>query len=236
MKGHDILEGEYMLLSIIMKTVLIYFFVMIIIKFMGKREIGQLSVFDFAVILIIADILSIGVEKNDPLYFYLLPIVAISVIQKLLAFLMLKVVKLRALIDGKQSNIIVNGVLQLQEMRKQNYNIDDLLVQVRLKDIRSLSEIKDAILETNGQISIFKKTDITVDTEIFPFPIIVSGKIQKENLALVNITEVWVKEEVEKSGKKLEDIIYANYEHQKLFIMETKDTKTKRSKHKNNHN
>jgi uncharacterized membrane protein YcaP (DUF421 family) len=105
-----------------------------------------------------------------------------------------------------------------------------------LKDIRSLSEIKDAILETNGQISIFKKTDITVDTEIFPFPIIVSGKIQKENLALVNITEVWVKEEVEKSGKKLEDIIYANYEHQKLFIMETKDTKTKRSKHKNNHN
>lgn len=236
MKGHDILEGEYMLLSIIMKTVLIYFFVMIIIKFMGKREIGQLSVFDFAVILIIADILSIGVEKNDPLYFYLLPIVAISVIQKLLAFLMLKVVKLRALIDGKQSNIIVNGVLQLQEMRKQNYNIDDLLVQVRLKDVRSLSEIKDAILETNGQISIFKKTDITVDTEIFPFPIIVSGKIQKENLALVNITEVWVKEEVEKSGKKLEDIIYANYEHQKLFIMETKDTKTKRSKHKNNHN
>lgn len=224
MKVMTILEGDYMLLSIIIKSVIIYFFVMIVIKFMGKREIGQLSVFDFAVILIIADILAIGVEKNDPLHYYLLPIVGISIIQKLLAFMMLKVAKLRYLIDGKQSNIIINGVLQLKEMRKQNYNIDDLLLQVRLKDIRSLSEIKDAILETNGQISIFKKTDSQVTNDISPFPIIISGRIVEEHLDIVNITEDWVYYEVSKKGKTINEIIYANYENNELFIMETKDS------------
>ena len=194
---------------------------------MGKREIGQLSVFDFAVILIIADILSIGVEKNDPLHYYLLPIVAISIIQKILAYIMLKVVKIRYLIDGKQSNIIVNGVLQVKEMRKQNYNIDDLLLQVRSKDIASLSEIKHAILETNGQISIFKKEDdksSPTKPEINPFPVIVSGRIQYDSLEILNLTEEWINQETARQGKFVKDIIYANYENKKLFIIKTKDS------------
>lgn len=192
---------------------------------MGKREIGQLSVFDFAVILIIADILAIGVEKNDQaLYYYLVPIIAISLIQKILAFLMLKWAKLRYLIDGKQSNIIIDGVLQIKEMRKQNYNIDDLILQVRLNEVTSLSEIKYAILETNGQLSIYKKTDFQGNNKIYPFPIIISGKIQKDCLEILNLKETWVLNEVNRQGKNLKDIIYANFENNHLFIIETKDS------------
>jgi uncharacterized membrane protein YcaP (DUF421 family) len=253
MRRLGLLEGVIMLLSIILKSCLIYFVVMAIIKFMGKREIGQLSVFDFAVLLVIADILVTGMEDTKvPFYYYIFPIAALGIIQKTLAFIMLKIVFIRDFFEGKQSNIIVEGVLQLKEMRKQNYNVDDLLVQLRLKNIRSFSEVRYAILETNGEISVFKYSDYegnsqgetypiaarTFDAlpgasssdsvpsqpeEIYPFPLIISGKVKKENLQILNLTEKWLEHEVKMQGKTVKSIMYANYENKKLFIIKTKE-------------
>ena len=136
---------------------------------------------------------------------------------------MLKFVKIRNLIDGRQSNIVIDGVLQIKEMRKQNYNIDDLILQARIKDIASLSEIKYALLETNGQISIYKKSDFEKQEKIYPFPVIISGEIQKESLEILKLSENWVTNEALKQGYKTKDIIYANYENDTLFIMKTKN-------------
>src|SRR5690554_3416041 len=195
---------------------------------MGKREIGQLSIFDFAIILVIADILVSGLEDlESPFYYYILPIVALAIIQKIIAFLMLKIPMLREAFEGKDSLIIDDGKLKIKEMKKQNYNVDDLLTQLRLKNIRSLSEVKYVILETNGEISIFKHSDfnnkskkskneddtsqtksqnvnlmdgpggsestISHQNEIYPFPLIVSGKIDKENLQTLSLSEKWLK-------------------------------------------
>lgn len=241
-----------MLLSIIIKSIIIYFLVMVVIKFMGKREIGQLSIFDFTVLLIIADILVSGISQDYTVFFYyMLAIIAISLIQKILAFVMLKKGKLRDLIEGRNSNIIINGKLQIKEMQKQNYNISDLLVQLRLKNIRSLSEVKYAILETNGELSVFKNSDFSSDNRqfnssskafdaisgnknseaysesdsgIYPFPLIISGNVQYENLKIVNVKEKWLFKELEKRNLQLEDILFANYENQELFIVKGKDS------------
>jgi uncharacterized membrane protein YcaP (DUF421 family) len=218
---------------------------------MGKREIGQLSVFDFAILLVIADILVTGLT-DDHFWIFVLCVVALTVIQKLLALVMLKWVKIRNIIEGKQSIIVYDGKLNIKEMKKQNYNLDDLLVQVRLKNISSLSEVRYVILETNGEISIYRyennnnnesesaptrsqavnifraaggsdSLNNNPSQEVYPFPVILSGKLNTENINLLGLDETWVVEEARKQGKDIKDIYYGNYEYGGLFIIETKD-------------
>lgn len=238
-----------MIVTIILKSIFIYFFILLIMKIMGKREIGQLSLFDFVVLLIIADVSVIGLDNDEgPFYVYLIPIVILAAIQKILAFMLLKFPKLRAIFDGKESVIVHDGILDVKEMKKQSYNVDDLIVQLRLKNIASLSEVKDVILETNGEISIFLKNGETkvspytrskpssvvtspssskvldYASNLSPFPVIVSGDINKENLKRLNLTEKWLYKELNKLGyDDVKSIYYANYEKDSLFIMPTKN-------------
>lgn len=247
---------DYMVL---VKIVAIYFIILLIMKFMGKREIGQLSLFDFAVILIIADIAVSGLEAKDEFYIYILGIVILGVIQKALAYFGLKVPGVRTFLDGKQSVIIIDGKLNIKEMQKQSYNMDDLIIQMRLKNIRSISEIRYLILESNGEISTFlfedfksgeetanpvsSKTQNIVasnsigeavsnknsknssnEEEIYPFPVVISGKIDKENLKILNLTEEYVEKQIRKKGyKDIKEVYYASYEKGGLFIAETCD-------------
>lgn len=234
---------------LLLKVLAIYFLILFLLKFMGKREIGQLSLFDFVVVLLIADIAVIGAEDGEvPFYLTLLSILLLGVIQKMLALILLKIKPLRDFFDGKESIIMIDGKLNIREMKKQSYNVDDLIVQLRIKNIRSLSEIRYAILEANGEISVFKfkdfpssdpkvktaathnptgKTDggyeaAAAPEEIYPFPLIVSGKINKENLKLLHLSEEWLRKEIRKKGYQSEkEILYANYENKKLFIIET---------------
>ena len=234
-------------LQIIIKTIIVYFFILLIMKFMGKREIGQLSLFDFVILLLIADASVMGIDNSDiPLYYFLLAILILAVIQKLLAILLLKFASLRNFFDGKESIIIINGKVNLKEMKKQNYNFDDLVVQLRLKNVRSLSEVRFLILEANGEISVFKYNEFENNVtssigksgeiknssnsfikeeqeikDIFPFPLIISGKVKYENLKLLNIKESWLNNKIKEKGyNDYKEIYYANYENNDLFILE----------------
>lgn len=232
---------------VILKIIAIYFIILIIMKFMGKREIGQLSLFDFIVILIIADISVSGLE--DKFFIYILGVVVLGIIQKLLAFISLKSATIRNFFDGKQSFIIIDGKLNIKEMKKQSYNLDDLVIQMRLKNIRSISEIRYLILEANGEISTFlyddfpsaaiptssrnenivrgvnvsnAKENMNNPKDIYPFPVILSGKIVKDNLKVLNLTEEYVINEIKKQGyNDVSEIYYANYENGGLFIAKT---------------
>ncbi len=210
---------------VLVKITIAYFLILILMKFMGKREIGQLSLFDFVVILLIADFVVVGMENNDtPFYIYIIGIFILGLIQKLLAKLMLKIPKLRSLFDGTDSIIVFDGKINLKEMAKQSYNFDDLISQLRLKNVRSLSEVQYVILEPNGKISVFKKESNGMEKEIFPFPLIVSGKVIEKNLKILKLNKSWLYEQIRKQGyESFQDIYYANYEDQSLFIVETCD-------------
>ena len=108
---------------VIIKIVAIYFIILLVMKFMGKREIGQLSLFDFIVILIIADISVSGMESEGQFFTHILGIFILGIIQKVLAFLSLRFQPIRNFFDGKQSLIIIEGKINIKEMRKQNYNM-----------------------------------------------------------------------------------------------------------------
>ena len=202
---------------ILLRTFIGYFILVAMLKIMGKREIGQLSLFDLIIFLSIADIMVIGIENYELNYLYvILPIILVTFLQKIIAFLILKFTKLRKLFDGKESIIIYKGNINIKEMKKLCYNFDDLILQLRQKDIKSIMEVEYAILENNGKLSVFKYDD----NNVFPIPIIITGKVEKEYLKLLGIDMKWIKSELKQQNYKLEEINCAYYKDKKLVIIE----------------
>lgn len=139
-------------------TVLMYIFISLSMRVMGKREIGKLSVFDLTISIMIAEIAVFVIDDIErPVYDGVIPMVTLVLIQVLVAQLSLKSRKLRLLIDGKPSVLISDGKLHRKEMRKQRYNIDDLLLQLRGQNIESPADVEFAILETSGQLTVIEK-------------------------------------------------------------------------------
>lgn len=148
------------ILTFVIRTMFMYAIVFIVLRVMGKREIGKLSVFDLVISIVIAEIAVFSLEDpKRPLYEALVPMITLVIIQITLAFFSMKSRKFRTLFDGKPSVIIAKGELQRDEMKKQRYNLDDLFVQLRGQQINNIADVEFAILETNGQLSVIPKED-----------------------------------------------------------------------------
>jgi len=142
------------------RTLLMYVIVFIVLRLMGKREIGQLSVFDMVVSVMIAELAVIEIEDPDNhLMHGIYPIIILFIIQYTTAFVSLKSRKLRLIFDGKPSVFIAKGHIYKDELKKQRYNLDDLLIQLREQGITSIHEVDFAILETSGKISIIPSSN-----------------------------------------------------------------------------
>lgn len=208
------------MLGIIVRTLLIYGIVLVVIRLMGKREIGQLSTFDFVVSVIVAELAAIPMENMDkPLLEGIVPILVVVAAEILLSYLALKSMWIREIIDGKPSVIVANGELQISEMRRCRYNLEDLLTQLREKGIPDLFHVNYAILETSGKLSVFLKEDYRPVIEL-PTPVIMDGIIISNNLKQIKRSPEWLKSELEKSGyPDPQEIFFASSDSQgKLLV------------------
>jgi len=186
---------------------------------MGKREFGELSVIDLIVFVMMAEIISISIEKNDEsILIGLVPIVLLTTYQIIFAKIALKSGKFRDFIDGKPSVIIKNGKINIKEMIKQRYNLQDLMVQMRSNNVKSIEEIEYAILETNGTLSVFKYNKLKTKTD-FPMPLILDGKIQKDTLIELNKDQIWLERILTKEEVSLDNIFYAFLKKHKVYII-----------------
>lgn len=200
------------------RSLLFYILIAVLYRIMGKREVAELSIMDLIVSIFIAQIASIAIEKYDESIFYsLIPISVLVVIQIASSYLELKSTKARNLIDGSSSVIINRGKINFKEMLKQRYNIDDLLIQLREKGIKSIEEVDYAVLETSGKLSIFKKNEDKDRT--YPLPVIVDGVIQEDTLIQIGKTEEWLRKELKIEEVGPEDIFYAFYKNKNLFVI-----------------
>lgn len=206
------------IVTITLRTILCFVLLVTSMKIMGKREIGQLSLFDFLIILIIADIIIIGIEcYKESLLLFVIPLVILVLFQKLIAIIDLKFPKIRSLIDGKEQVIINQGKINVNIMKKEKYNMNDLYTQLREKGIRSIDEVEYAILETNGNLSIFTYEE---NNKTFPLPLIISGKIEKDNLKYINLSENWLMKELKKQGiEDIKDVYGASFVGNKIKIV-----------------
>lgn len=211
-----------MIWTIIFRTVLFYFLVVISYKIMGKREVGELGVFDFIISMLISQLIAICIENyKDPIWFVIVPTLILVLFQIIFAFLSLKSNKFRDILDGKESVIISNGKLNFSEMKKQKYNLNDLLLQLRDKGIRTIEEVDYAILETNGKLSVFQKQDD--NNNVFPLPLVLDGVIEENNLKFINKTRKWLNNELSKKKINLDNIFYAFYKDDEIYVIENEN-------------
>ncbi|RXY98311.1 DUF421 domain-containing protein [Fictibacillus sp. S7] len=195
--------------TIVLRTIFVYFILIGVFRLMGKREIGKLSVLDFVVSIMIAELAVISIEDPKvPMLKHLIGIFVLFLIQIFLAFLSLKSKKVREIVDGKPSIIIENGHINESEMKKQRYNFDDLLTQLRENNVRNVTDVEFGILESTGKLSVIIKEDSvkTGDSEIpysnlpLVFPVILDGKIQEDHLKKLDKTSLWLRQELRKMG------------------------------------
>ncbi|QCT02006.1 hypothetical protein E6C60_1290 [Paenibacillus algicola] len=248
---------------LILRTMLMYGVTFLMMRIMGKREIGKLSIFDLVISIMIAEIAVVVIEDvSKPLHEGLIPIVVLVLVQVLLAFWGLNNRKVRQIFDGKPSVIISNGKLNRKEMSKLRYNLDDLMQQLRGKDVDSLADVEFAVLETSGQLTVIQKDDSSsspsssqdkessketgtsagtrrktgykeepvpipyekIKYQGLPVPLIMDGKVQDENLSMVDKNRFWLKNEIRKHGvRDFKDIFLCSLDHKGRIYIDTKD-------------
>ena len=203
--------------TVIFRTIFFYFVVLILYRIMGKREVGQLGIVDLIVSILISGLVAISIEDYEGTIFKtLVPILILALLQVILAYISLKFPKTRVFLDGKPSVIIKNGRINFKEMSKQKYNLDDLLLQLRQNQVRSLEEVEYAILEPSGNLSIFRKLGEKTD---YPFAIILDGVIQDDVLKSINKTEEDILKILENRNISLDNVFYAFYRKDRTFII-----------------
>ena len=204
--------------TVLWKTLFFYFLIMIIYRIMGKREVGELSIMDLIVSIFIAELAAISIDNyQENVFISIVPIIALVIIQLVISRISLKNSKIRSVLDGNPSIIIERGKVNFKEMLKQRYNLDDLLVHLRSRGIKSIGEVDYAILETSGKLSVFKKDDDK--NRVYPVPIIVDGKIQKNTLYQIGKDSTWLHKVLREENYQLEDVFYGFYQKNKLFLI-----------------
>lgn len=209
-------------LIVLERTIVFYILITVLYRFMGKREIGQLGIVDLIVSILIAELAAISIDNiNESIFLSIIPIVALTLLQIGLAFYSLKNSKTRNTLDGIPSVIINKGKLNFKEMVKQRYNIDDLLTQLREKEIKSIEEVDYAVLETSGKLSVFTKDN--EKNPDYPFPLILDGEIQKETLVDLNKNDEWLNKILLRKNIEIKDVFYAFYRNNELYIINKND-------------
>lgn len=219
------------MIIVVVRTLILYMLVAIALRLMGKREVGQLQPFELVVILMVSELAAIPSENiGIPLLSGIIPILVLLLTSVTLAWISLKSEKARAIICGTPTIIVDRGKILEGEMRKNRYNLSDLLEELRIKNVPNIEDVEFAVLETNGQLSVFPKSQkrptipedfhITTQYEGLPLTIIMDGKLNNKNLQQGNKDLTWLKGELKKQTiNEIEDVLLASLNSSgKLFV------------------
>ncbi|HHY08932.1 MAG TPA: DUF421 domain-containing protein [Firmicutes bacterium] len=215
------------------RTFFLYILVVAAMRLMGKRQIAQLEPFELVITIMMAELAAIPMQdRHIPLINGVISILTLLFIQVTFSILSLKSLGFRAVLDGRYSVIIANGTILEKEMKKARYNLHQLLEQLRIKNVFNIADVEFAILETSGDLSVILKSqkrpvtpkDLQLDTEYegLPAVLILDGRVMQRELKNVNLTEAWLRTELEKFNiKSPADVLIAAINTKgELFLQE----------------
>ena len=195
------------------RSIILYIIVLIVMRLMGKREIGQLQPFELAISIMIADLASIPMtEIGIPIFNGIIPILGLLVMHLIISVINLKSLKAREIICGKPSILIYRGKIDEKVLKKERFTINELEERLRGNNVVNLGDVEYAILETSGQVTVIQKPEkrntipedfnITPEYEGIPYDLVVDGKVMNKNLKLIGKNYNWLKKQVEKFQTK----------------------------------
>lgn len=178
------------------RTIIFYTALVVFLRIMGKRQIGELQPSEFAVTLLIADLASVPMQASSiPIINGLIPIAVLLVLEMSISVLTMKFRKIRTIISGHPMTIIENGIIRQDIMKKLRFNSDDLCEELRLQGISNIENVNYAVIETNGKISVFTKSD----DELY-YAVISDGCTDKKVLQNLGITQSELDNIIKKHG------------------------------------
>lgn len=211
-------------ITVLARTIFYYIIITVSYRFMGKREVGELSIMDLIVSILIAELAAMSIDNYKVNVLQsIIPLFSLVLIQIITSRLILRNSKVRDIFEGNPSVIINRGKINFKEMLKQRYNISDLLIELRSKGIKSIQEVSYAVLETNGNLSVFTKEGNNFGS--FPLPVILNGRLMEETLKEIDKSSTWIKESLRKEKLTKDQVFYAFYHDNKLFIIKNNDIK-----------
>lgn len=218
------------------RAIILYTVVLVVMRFMGKREIGQLQPFELAISIMIADLASIPMtETGIPITRGIIPILGLLVMHLLISLLNLKSIRARQIICGKPRILIYRGRIDEKALVKERITINELEERLRDKDVINMGEIEYAILETSGKITVIKRpnkrTTIPEDFNIMPeyegisYDLVIDGKIMKKNLQLIGRNYAWLRKQVEKFNMSPEEALLVTFDGKGQIFCQKKGEK-----------
>ncbi len=220
----------------ILRTVLIYFLVIFIMRFMGKRQIGTLQPSELAVTILISNIASVPIENIDlPLILGIVPILILLCFEYFFSLIGLKSRHFRKIICGKPIFVIENGKINQKALNLLRFTIDDLTESLRGCGVFDISEVSYAIVETNGKMNIIKKfssqpltpstANIKEKETTIPLVIISDGKLIESNISYLNISTSWIIEKLKEKNMKITDVFLMTADKNKKIFIVKKEAK-----------
>ena len=205
------------MITALLRTVILYFLIMTGLRLMGKRQIGELEPSELVLTMMISDLATVPMQDfGIPLLAGVIPILTLLSLSMLLSQLSLLSLRFRELMCGTPSILIQNGKLQQDAMRKNRYTLDELLEQLRGQGYVSVDEVRWAVLENSGQLSILpwarqrpptaEELGLTPEEDELPFILINDGRIVRRNLARSGRNEAWLQKELRRTGHSAGEI------------------------------
>lgn len=205
------------MITIIIRTLILYCFVILGIRLMGKRQIGDMQPNELVVTLLISEIAAIPLQDtNQPVIDGIVAIFILIILEIVMSVLALKSMKIRKFMNGNSVVIIKNGEIDQHAMKKVRLTILDLIELLRGQDVFDISDVAFAVLEVNGDLSVLLKTDkqnltaedmnIKKNEEGLQLPVISDGKIIKESLTALEITEEKVMKKIKSKKLEINDV------------------------------
>ncbi len=198
------------------RTIFLYLILIAVIRLMGKRQIGQMEPSEFVVTMLVANLASIPMQDGGiPLFSGVVPIITVLGIELVLSALSLRSLKIRRLLCGKPVILIENGNILQKNLKKTRVTLDELTGHLREKDVLDLRAVQYAILETNGNLSVFpypkekpasaKDAGIPARPQHLPITIISDGQLLQENLAVAKKDALWVQRVLQEKKAAISD-------------------------------
>ncbi len=195
------------------RTIFLYIIVLIVMRLMGKREIGQLQPFELAISIMIADLASTPMaDSGIPLTNGIIPILALLVMHLVISVINIKSIKAREILCGKPSILIYKGRIDEKMLKKERFTVNELEERLRGSNVVNISDVEYAILETSGQVTVIQKPNkknVTVEdlgikseSDGLPYDLVIDGKIMYENLKILKKDYKWLEGQVNKFGIK----------------------------------
>lgn len=224
------------MLIILIRTLIVYFSLILTMRLMGKRQIGELEVTDLVTTLLLSEIASLPITNREiPIAYAIIPMVTLLTLEICSSVILVRLPRLRSLVSSRPSVIIRNGILDQKVLSGLRISIDELMSEVRQQGLSDLAQVECAILEKNGKLTVLPKPAFSPPTakdlglnpprDGLMHVVFRNGSISREGLELINKNRNWLEAELQKKNLRLDDLfcVMANEDGNLYWILREKE-------------